>query len=759
MKMRDLYALGFAVHLLHPKSKRPIDSGWTKRPREDFNSLSKRFKKGMNLGVRLGQVSKVGGGYLAVIDCDVKSEVEDHRNATADKLKELFGPAVFDWPRVETGRGNGSCHIYVTTKEAIRFKELARSKDVVKVKMPSADKPSKREVTDLTIQEVEDGIRLRPAWSISVMGEGQQVVLPPSVHPDTGKAYTWGVSPVNVQIPLVDIAGQVSTSPRVAPDVLSPFAAVDDFSLMDTNLPSDMIDLIMNGGGCGGDRSASLFKATLAMLRYRFTTPEILTVLTDEAFYLGTVAYEHAKTSSRKIAAAWLEKYTIRKCAGELKAERDFDTDVVETPLAPEAAAAQKVELVKSAGWEAGIERTRDKESRPKNTFKNVELILKNAVGPDLFRKNEFSSFEIYGRVGPWGGRVGANITDIDIVLIKRWFSHTYRFEPASGIIHEVVQAISNDNKFHPVRDYLDGLRWDGVERLGSWLKDAIGAEAPEPYLSDVSRKLLIALVARIYEPGCKFDQVVILEGGQGVGKSTLLRQLIGDEWFSDEHLVVSDKDAVVNMQGVWCFELGELSSFHRAEINQLKAFLSRTADKIRLPYGRRTEVLHRQCVFVGTTNLSEYLQDETGNRRFWPVKVGRYDFKWIKENRDQLFAEAKFHHQLGEVLYLEDRQTIDQAINMQRSKLTHDSWSERWADFVRTEMQKAPNERFNLDEFSMSDLFETGRPFADQKDDIGSQRRVGRVLRISGYTSVTSRHKTGYRKVWRKTVTHVSRA
>ncbi len=184
-----LYKLGFAIHWLHPRSKRPLESGWTTGPRKDWERLKDTFTDSLNVGVRLGRASKINEkGFLAVIDVDVKSTEEKYcKEALAAAKALLQGKAC---PVVLSGRGNGSRHFYCVTKEPIPPFDAAKSEDRIKVYMPSA-KPSKDELTSLTSEEIKNGMRLRRAWEISVMSEGRQVVLPPSIHPDSNRPYTW----------------------------------------------------------------------------------------------------------------------------------------------------------------------------------------------------------------------------------------------------------------------------------------------------------------------------------------------------------------------------------------------------------------------------------------------------------------------------------------------------------------------------------------------------------------------------------------
>ena len=180
------------------------------------------------------------------------------------------------------------------------------------------------------------------------------------------------------------------------------------------------------------------------------------------------------------------------------------------------------------------------------------------------------------------------------------------------------------------MKAYLQGLLWDGVERLDRWLSTYLGAEDTD-YSRAVGSRWLISAVARIFQPGAKADCCLILEGPQGIRKSTALRTIAG-EYFTDELADLGSKDAAMQTRGVWIIELSELDNLSHAEVARIKAFMSRTTDRFRPPYGMRLVESPRQCVFAGTVNHGTYLRDETGGRRFWPVVCGRIDVEGLGE-------------------------------------------------------------------------------------------------------------------------------
>lgn len=215
----------------------------------------------------------------------------------------------------------------------------------------------------------------------------------------------------------------------------------------------------------------------------------------------------------------------------------------------------------------------------------------------------------------------------------------------------------AKDNAIHPIRDYLEALSWDGTPRLDTLLTDYLGAE-DSPYTRAVTRKTFTAAVARIFEPGCKFDYVLVLAGPQGRGKSTLVAKM-SRGWYTDSLAGIGTKEAYEGLQGYWLVELGELAAMRKLEIETIKNFISKQVDSFRAAYGRRVEDHPRQCIFIGTTNSTAFLRDDTGNRRFWPVRLGeRPPEKTVWNDLtapviDQLWAEAVMQYRAGEPLVL----------------------------------------------------------------------------------------------------------
>ena len=293
-------------------------------------------------------------------------------------------------------------------------------------------------------------------------------------------------------------------------------------------------------------------------------------------------------------------------------------------------------------------------------TIENAVIILSN--DPKLKGALAFNEFEhaiVAKKTLPWRPVVDADKnscqwTDADDAALRYYLERVYGMTGKDRIF-DAVNIVANDNAFHPVRDYLNSCTWDGVPRVDTLLVDYLGAEDSE-YVRTVTRKTLTAAVARIYEPGCKFDYILTLQGHQGAGKSTFIRKL-GVQWGSDSLTSMQGKEAYEQVLGVWVIEIAELSSMKKAEVETIKLFISKQTDRFRPAYGRRTQEYPRQCVFFGTTNETQFLRDATGNRRFWIVDTPELPPKDLEELTPEtvrlIWGEAVENYRNGEKLYL----------------------------------------------------------------------------------------------------------
>ena len=305
--------------------------------------------------------------------------------------------------------------------------------------------------------------------------------------------------------------------------------------------------------------------------------------------------------------------------------------------------------------WQNGLEL--DKSGHVKNTLRNLTLILENDPNLKGVVFNQLlDGMEIKGEV-PWNHPSKFWRDADDAQLISYVDAHYGTFSARNYDI--AVTKVADDRAYHPIREFIESLpEWDKVPRVDTLLVDYLGA-ADTAYVRAVTRKTLCAAISRVLRPGCKFDSMLVLNGPQGVGKSTLIAKLAG-EWFSDSLNLgdTKDKTAAEKLQGYWILEIGELAGLKKAEVETLRSFLSRQNDIYRAAFGKRATPHLRQCVFFGTTNAeSGYLRDTTGNRRFWPVKTPgsgkKQSWNLTHEEILQIWAEALVYVRQGETLYL----------------------------------------------------------------------------------------------------------
>lgn len=359
----------------------------------------------------------------------------------------------------------------------------------------------------------------------------------------------------------------------------------------------------------------------------------------------------------------------------------------VKVQLAKERTQAAQTEFESETDdedWQTVLEL--DKQGKVKDTLTNIAAILRHDPQLKNIVYNEFKCMiDVIGDL-PWK-QVKPGWGDTDISCAKLYFERVYGIWSPTKFKDALLAVVSAERLYHPIKEYFETLQWDGTERVDTLLIDYLGAEDTQ-YVRAVTRKTLAAAVARVYEPGIKFDSILVLNGPQGIGKSTLFT-LLGKQWYSDSLSItdMKDKTAAEKLQGYWILELGELAGMKKVDVETMKSFVTRTDDKFRQSYGVVVESHPRSCIIVGSTNSEGgFLRDITGNRRFWPVHVsGNGKFHpWELTEVDQIWAEAIERYRAGEELYLKGRVAAD-AYAMQQDAMESDDREGVIADYLET--------------------------------------------------------------------------
>jgi hypothetical protein len=370
-----------------------------------------------------------------------------------------------------------------------------------------------------------------------------------------------------------------------------------------------------------------------------------------------------------------------------------------------------------------------DKHGRPIKTLKNT-IVACQKLGI-TFANDTFHRRKLVG--GHVIERYAGEVSDDACRVLRQVIIDRFGFDPGLENVIEAAATLCLQNSFNPVLDYLDGLTWDGVPRLETWMIDYLGAENT-PFIRAVSRIVLIAAVRRAWKPGTKFDQIIVLEGPQGTNKSTSLVIMAGEENFSDQTLLgQDDRRAQELLAGVWMYEASDLAGWRKAETEAIKALASRTHDRARPAYGRHIVSQPRTCVIFATTNNDDYLKDATGNRRFWPVRTTTIDLDALRRDRDQLWAEAAHYETQGASIVL-PKSLWATAAAQQEARRASDPWEDVLADVKGTlctnPASGAPEHRVLTDEL----FTELGMVVAKDRTDYGAKRIASCMLRL-GWT------------------------
>lgn len=374
-------------------------------------------------------------------------------------------------------------------------------------------------------------------------------------------------------------------------------------------------------------------------------------------------------------------------------------------------------------------------DNKPRSSLSNAVLVLQHdpSYAPDRLHYDEFLD-----RVLTRDGDVIRQWRDDDDTRATVYMQQTVGLLTiAESHVASAVRYVARQRVRHCVRDYLSALTWDGVERLSFMLQDFWGVEPaanqPIDYIQAVSANMIRGLVARVLFPGCQLDTMVIFEGPQGIGKSRALR-VLGGPWYALASESVTSKDFFQTLPGSWLVEIGEMDAMSKADRERTKLVISTPVDRYRPSYGRHVHDYPRQCIFAGTTNHDDYGNDDTGLRRLLPIRCGDIDIDGLVAVRDQLFAEALRDVRAG-ATWWELPPTAAQA---QSDRQAQDVWTATVLDFV-----------LSRPEVSLAEVLRDGLKLRDADMTRAHEIRVGRILKLSGWTKRDARRGPKVTKVW----------
>lgn len=739
---RPLVAAGVAVHWLHRRSKRPVGENWQNAPVHDFESLKAAYRSGYNLGVRPGEFSKTAAGYLHLIDLDIRDPAQapmawaallaiwpEARDApfvisgSGGESRHIYFFSDRPFRSLALGHSDGFDMVFDPTKGRDvkkRHWEVGLYGAPKQAVLPPSVHPDTGE-NYVWGREID--------WDMVDLGLG--TVVPAQL------VEAWGASDSDDLA--LDEDDELMAMVRASPMGLTE----DEVDRTLADLPEDWLedhDLWVQAGmalhheyegsqlgfekWCEWARQSEKFDLKDHQTRWKSFkgrgNPVRMATLIQVA---GRHRFElaHADLDELLGGAEDDENTEIPEQSRALTVVRnDSDLDDLlgpssiatddladlmgpTSPITP--GATGRPVLTYDPDWRSHFHR--NEEGDLKTTLHNARLMIRNdarlrgSIGLNKFtqeivlckspgrRKLQKESpkpiVQLDGAIWNLRSTAGGDLwTDSHSAAVRAVLEAPdrqggYGVKVSQRDLNDAIDIVAQENVFHPVQDYLTGLRWDGVQRATGLFVDYVGSP-DDAYHREAAMLWLLGAVVRVFEPGHKFDFVPILEGLQGKRKSTFFR-LLAKDWFAElEGDFHNTQQMVEKMQGAWIMEIPELQGFSKAEVTTIKGFVSRQTDKTRLSYDRRARDFHRQCVFGGSTNENEYLRDSTGGRRFWPIecRVKEIDTDRLAANVDQIWAEimvmyrewrARFGPAASLPLYMKNDASADIAKKMQESR------------------------------------------------------------------------------------------
>ena len=576
-----------------------------------------------------------------------------------------------------------------------------------------------------------ESLRAKPIGSgIDIKGAGGYVVAAPSLHA-SGRVYGWEASSRPGDVPLADVPPALLamlSAPRPA------HGPAGDGDALGTVLGKAFAHAGMLGRSLGQGRHAVVCPwehEHTSGARFDSSTA-IFPAKAGSGLGGFTCLHSHCAGRTWRDVVEALPREAVQRARAELPLARP--------PL--ELVNPAPVETVDEHGevrsdWMQLL--VLDKKERPKATPANLAIVPSHdPAWAGCFGWDTFSQVVSVRRPPPFGSEGGESttgeLTDSHVARTRYAISRAWGWDFAAATVLEAITTVAEAHPFHPVREYLEGVRWDGICRIDSWLSTYLGVE-PSAYVSDVGRTFLVGAVARILSPGCKLDTMLILEGSQGAGKSTAVRALFSGPWTLDTPLDLASKDRFSALRGKWAIEHAELDALGKHDKERVKAFVSSAVDRYRPSYARLEVTQPRQCVFVGSTNQETYLDDETGGRRFNGVKVGAIDTGGLTRDRDLLWAEAREAYRSG-ATWWPDPALVPVYREEQSARRKVDEWERLVSTYV-----------LGRHRVLVGDILSDALGLEAAKWTAADQTRVRRALTAMGWTQRRARGEGGERQ------------
>jgi len=501
---------------------------------------------------------------------------------------------------------------------------------------------------------------IRDLPGLDIKSEGGYVVGPGSIHPDSGNPYDiHSGSPANITRVPAELLALIERKEEIHEAPKNPIEYTDDKQTQDR------------------------------FVQYLRTAPVAIEGQSGDRTTFAVAAVGHDFGLHPDICLSLMSDHYNDRCEPPW-AHQELQTKVYNAyRYSGEVAGAKSAigQFTKALPVQSVSDLRCNRRGEPYSTVYNTVTAL-NIDMPGTLALNVWTEDLVFLKPAPWhdADEIPTYWEDSDSARLKYFLGKERHFEPKSQNIEDALVTVGRYQKFHPIKRELESYKWDGIPRINDWMVKFLGVE-DSAYHRNVGLKVLVAAIKRLYEPGCKFDYIMVLEGKQGIGKSRAI-QILAGEYYGDIDINLHDKETIEAMRRFWIIEASEMETHRKQESTAMKAFLSRQVDVFRVPYARRAKQFPRQSIFIGSINPENcedigWLKDATGNRRYWPVACRQINQDGLRKVRNQLWAEALLHYKKGTPVYFEDVKIEEQAMLEQQKRIGADAWHERIVEWL----------------------------------------------------------------------------